>query len=121
MAIRYIEKECEEHGFFKDLYWPDVNLYNGFHKYQCQGSGVGNPPSIGGNCPHGCGICSHYKTGTLIANIDLTNRCNMACPTCFANAGHRRYEPTLNQVRAMLQLLKDEQPVSSACGPVLRG
>ncbi len=62
-------------------------------------------------CPFDCGICSNHLTGTLLANIDLTNRCNMACPICFADAGGRVYEPTLDQVRAMMQVLRSEEPV----------
>ncbi len=51
---------------------------------------------------------------TALANVDLTNRCNLTCPVCFANANAAGYlyEPSLEQVRRMLQALRDERPVA---------
>ena len=44
--------------------------------------------------------------------IALTNRCNLNCPICFANANAAGYlyEPTFEQVTAMLQSLRDLRP-----------
>jgi len=36
----------------------------------------------------------------------------MRCPICFADAGGRIYEPDLNQIRAMMQILRAEKPVA---------
>ena len=43
--------------------------------------------------------------GAEVGNIDLTNRCNLTCPICFANANAtgRAYEPTKAQVIEMLR------------------
>jgi uncharacterized radical SAM superfamily Fe-S cluster-containing enzyme len=50
-----------------------------------------------------------------LANVDLTNRCNLTCPVCFANANAAGYlyEPDLDQVRVMLKALRDERPVDT--------
>lgn len=106
-------KICPDHGKFEDIYWSDDDLYEKFDRYWDEGEGVENPHSRGGNCPFNCGICSHHKTGTLLANIDLTNRCNLSCPVCFANAeaSGRVYEPTLVQIREMMTRLRDVRPV----------
>ncbi len=106
-----MEKRCEAHGDFRDLYWSDASLYNKFNRYLYTGQGLDNSVSSSQGCPFDCGICDNHLTGTLLANIDLTNRCNMACPICFADAGGRVYEPTLDQVRAMMQVLRSEEPV----------
>jgi uncharacterized radical SAM superfamily Fe-S cluster-containing enzyme len=47
-----------------------------------------------------------------LANVDLTNRCNLTCPVCFANANAAGYlyEPDFETVRKMLQALRDERP-----------
>ncbi len=37
-------------------------------------------------CPNNCGICSDHETATVLGLIDVTNRCNLKCPVCFANA-----------------------------------
>jgi uncharacterized radical SAM superfamily Fe-S cluster-containing enzyme len=109
-----IEKTCSKHGDFKDIYWSSAKQFKRFDRYWHDGEGVANPNvSTNGNCPHSCGLCSSHKTTTILANIDLTNRCNQACPVCFANASSSGYlyEPSLEQIRSMMQTLRDEKPV----------
>lgn len=109
-----IEKKCDKHGYFRDIYWSDPEKFERFEKYWHNGEGVINPNvSLNGNCPHSCGICSSHKTTTILANIDVTNRCNQACPVCFANASSAGYlyEPTIEQIKEMMNMLRNERPV----------
>jgi uncharacterized radical SAM superfamily Fe-S cluster-containing enzyme len=64
-------------------------------------------------CPQDCGICPEHKSHTGLAIIDVTNRCNLKCPVCFANAAAAGYvyEPSQQQVQAMLQNLRRNSPV----------
>lgn len=95
-----IRKSCPEHGVFEDVYWSDAELYRRFQRYLENGSGIENFITRG-DCPFSCGLCERHKTSTLLANIDLTTRCNLACPICFADASPKKiYEPTLEQIRA---------------------
>ena len=110
----YIVRECPEHGVSKDLYWSDAEMYKKFDIFAGVGPGIDNPQKkVEKGCPLDCGLCSNHKSGTLLANIDLTNRCNLACDFCFANAracGYI-YEPSFDQVVNMMQLLRDQKPV----------
>ncbi len=108
-----LEKTCRIHGTFKDVYWSSAGLFRRFEHYKHDGGGVSNPNTSNGNCPHSCGLCESHRTTTILANIDVTNRCNQSCPVCFANAATSGYlyEPTLSQIRAMMQMLRDEKPV----------
>lgn len=111
----WIERECPEHGPIRSLYWSDARMYDRFESYGRPGNGVENPQHecASENCPSECGLCSHHLSGTLLANIDLTNRCNLNCDFCFANARACGfvYEPTFDQVVGMLRLLRSERPV----------
>ncbi len=64
-------------------------------------------------CPYDCGICPKHKSQTVLAIIDVTNRCNLRCPVCFATAGTTGYvyEPTKEQIEAMLVNLRSNKPV----------
>jgi hypothetical protein len=90
-------------------------MYHRFEQYKAVGSGVLNPQSIAtsNNCPSACGLCSNHRSGTLLANIDLTNRCNLDCDFCFANARACGfvYEPDFNEIVRMMELLRAEKPV----------
>lgn len=107
----FIEKECQTHGEFKELYWSDAALYRKFYRYFCEGSAIENPVPSQKGCPFDCGLCERHLTGTLLANVDLTNRCNMSCPVCFADSGGRISEPTIEEITAIMRRLRSQKPV----------
>lgn len=110
----FIKKECSEHGFFQELYWSDYEQYQRAEKFRCDGDGIENPRTVTDkNCPLDCGICPEHRSHTALAIIDVTNRCNLTCPVCFANAAAAGYvyEPTQEQVVGMLENLRATKPV----------
>ncbi|MBW9223799.1 radical SAM protein [Methanothermococcus sp. SCGC AD-155-E23] len=112
----FMEKTCPEHGRFKDLYWSDAQLYRKFNRYEYVGSIQVTHTKREKGCPYDCGLCPNHKTATVLANIDLTNRCNLNCPICFANAGKTGvvYEPTFEEVKRMMEILRSEIPPTPA-------
>ena len=109
-----IEKKCSEHGGFKDVYWSDAGLYLKAEKFAYDGIGVENPKiKAKKKCPFECGLCDLHLSHTCLANIDLTNRCNLRCPICFANAASAGYvcEPDYETIVKMMQNLRNERPV----------
>ena len=109
-----IRKECPEHGSFEDVYWSDYKLWEWANSYNAVGGGLENPRTeTKAGCPMDCGICPNHKSHTVLSIIDVTNRCNLACPICFAHAGATGYlyEPTQEQIKEMLLNLKRNLPV----------
>ncbi|MFP4106747.1 MAG: tetraether lipid synthase Tes [Phycisphaerae bacterium] len=111
----WIEKTCPEHGYYRDCINSDVRLYSkaawwSFEEHpgqqfpQRSGTGV---------CPSDCGLCNQHLSSPVLAQLDLTNRCNMNCPICFANAGAAGYvfQPDYEQVVKQLQALRDLRPI----------
>ncbi|MEM3542138.1 MAG: radical SAM protein [Candidatus Methanomethylicia archaeon] len=110
-----IRRTCSEHGFFNEVYtFSDPELYEWAEKYAHNPSGITKSftQTVNG-CPFDCGLCPNHKSATVLAIIDVTNRCNMRCPICFANAAASGmvYEPTLEQIRDMLIRLRSIGPV----------
>jgi 7,8-dihydro-6-hydroxymethylpterin dimethyltransferase len=110
-----MEKTCAEHGQFRDIVFSDVELYLKMEEWNFGDNlGLSNPQVEGGvSCPDDCGLCGMHTSHTALANVDLTNRCNLTCPVCFANANVAGYvyEPNLEQIRGMLNTLRGERPV----------
>ncbi len=110
-----MEKNCAEHGDFRDIIYSDVKLYLKMEKWHFgDNRGLSNPAIPDAkNCPSQCGLCSMHQSHTALANVDLTNRCNLTCPVCFANANAAGtlYEPSFTEIRKMLQALRNERPV----------
>ncbi len=98
-----------EHGHFSDVVWSDVELYLKSEGLAYDGVGVENPFIPHAKvCPNDCGLCDLHLSHTALANLDLTNRCNMKCPICFANANQSGYvyEPSFDEVVKMMQVLR---------------
>ena len=111
-----MEKECPEHGKFKDRYWSDAKYYLWAERYAYDGDGIINPRTeYKTDCPGNCGLCSEHKSHTVLANLDLTNRCNLQCPVCFANANEAGYvyEPSYDEVVKMMENLRANRPVTT--------
>lgn len=109
----FIKKTCDEHGEFINTYWSDDELYNRVDDYTPTITSVENPcvPDESA-CPNNCGLCSKHETSTVLGLIDVTNRCNLKCPVCFANAAAAGYiyEPTQDEIRQMLRNLRNLKP-----------
>jgi uncharacterized radical SAM superfamily Fe-S cluster-containing enzyme len=112
----FMKKSCPEHGAFNELYWSDYDQYVRAEKFRFEGEGMENPRTEKKNgCPNDCGICPEHKSHTALAIIDVTNRCNLTCPVCFANAAAAGYvyEPTKEQIVGMLENLRANKPVAA--------
>jgi 7,8-dihydro-6-hydroxymethylpterin dimethyltransferase len=111
-----MEKNCPNHGDFRDILYSDAKLYLKMEEWNFgDNRGLSNPPvSTATRCPDDCGLCNLHTSHTGLANVDLTNRCNLTCPVCFANANAAGYlyEPDFETVRKMLQALRDQKPVA---------
>ena len=109
----YIKKTCDEHGEFVNTYWSDDEIYERVNKFEPSITSVENPcVDDVGPCPSNCGLCSKHETSTVLGLIDVTNRCNLRCPVCFANAAAsgRLFEPTQDEIRQMLKNLRNLKP-----------
>jgi len=109
-----MEKSCPKHGKFRDVVWSDVDMYLRVENWARDGVGVIEPlVKQAKNCPWDCGLCDLHLSHTGLANVDLTNRCNLRCPICFANANAAGYvfEPDYDTVVKMLKVLRAQRPV----------
>ena len=110
-----LKKECTEHGVFTDVFYGDVDLYLKMERFHFgDQKGVLNPKIPNAKvCPLQCGLCNMHLSHSGLPIIDITNRCNLNCPVCFAHANQAGflYELTLEQVRFMLETLLSQKPV----------
>jgi len=54
-------------------------------------------------CPYDCGICPDHEQHGCTLLIEITDNCNLRCPTCYAGSGpERQTHRSLEQIERML-------------------
>ena len=106
-------KKCEEHGTFTATHWQSPKVYEfvekfDFFKHFNNKAKLDDP----NNCPYACGLCNDHLSKTVIAVIDLTKRCDLFCPICFASFPQHEsnYEPSKQEIFEMLKFLSQLDP-----------
>jgi len=102
-------KKCKEHGKFKEVVY-NSNRFDEDLKYLKY---VKNGKK---RTDFSCDGCPKHITETCLAIIDVTNRCNLRCSYCFANAAvsKRLYEPDLKTMKEIIDFLRKSQPRNNA-------
>lgn|GEM_PF-236356 len=95
----YLVKSCPEHGRFRTILW------RGLPSFQAWGGARRTPshPSvcaaeIDRGCPFDCGLCPDHRQHTCCVVLEVTRRCNLACPVCFASAGGAAADPPFETI-----------------------
>lgn len=108
----YMLKRCNEHGNSKVLIADDIAYYKSIRNY--------NKPSetpytfntkTDYGCPYDCGLCPDHEQHSCLTVVEVTDRCNLTCPTCYAGSSptYGRHR-TLDEVKSMLDaIVKNEK------------
>jgi uncharacterized radical SAM superfamily Fe-S cluster-containing enzyme len=93
----YQRLRCKAHGDTEHLTLSDSRLYHKLEGWNTRVFASASSPA---------GVDEEEGKAPLLAVIDLTNRCNLHCPVCFAEAGNGgSYFLELETVRGMLRAL----------------
>jgi uncharacterized radical SAM superfamily Fe-S cluster-containing enzyme len=109
-----MKKTCPEHGSFEDVYWSDYKEYLRAEQFRDHGIGLYRGRESKEGCPRDCGLCQNHMTHTTLLIIEITNRCNLRCPICFALGGSKNSAGDLSkeQIRSILEYAQEiNQPL----------
>ncbi len=56
-------------------------------------------------CPYDCGLCEDHLQQVCCVLLEVTQRCNLHCPVCFASAGGLSADPDLAEIGAWYDAL----------------
>ncbi len=86
----YLEKSCPEHGDWKTLIWEgDLESYRAWDSAPNGKTIPAGAVPVKDGCPYDCGLCEEHERNGCCVLLELTNRCNLHCPVCFASAGNQ--------------------------------
>lgn len=83
----YLEKTCAEHGFFKTILWRGKPEYNSWMRKKQPNHPVKPLSKTTQGCPFDCGLCATHRQEPCCVLLEVTQRCDLGCPVCFASAG----------------------------------
>ena len=84
----YMDKTCPEHGNFSSLIWEgDLRSYLTWPVRNAAAEAPVDGKARDRGCPYDCGLCREHRTKGCCVLLELTRRCNLHCPVCFASAG----------------------------------
>jgi 7,8-dihydro-6-hydroxymethylpterin dimethyltransferase len=103
----FMLKNCPQHGFEKVLIATDIEYYKNCRNYTKRSEmpvHFTTPTHFG--CPYDCGLCTDHEQHSCLTVIEVTDRCNLTCPTCYAMSSptYGRHR-TLEEIEAMFDLV----------------
>ncbi len=117
----YMMKECKEHGKFQDLISVNPKHFRWIQQFTMDSEAKMCDPQVKNGekgCPHDCGICDFHKSAPAIAIVDITYRCNLKCPVCFANAlteKGKNIEPSFEELVRLYSHFREIKPQPPVC------
>lgn len=107
----YMLKNCLDHGLERVLISTDVDYYKTCRNFLKPGQiplRFNTRTELG--CPYDCGICPDHEQHSCITLIEVSERCNLECPVCYADSSPKKgSHRSLEQIEFMLdELVKNE-------------
>ena len=137
----FLERECPEHGVSRALIWhgpPDYETWRtraqanaccpapaaatasaAITARVAAAARVAAPapafaPASALDCPASCGVCTSHPQEPCCVLIEVTSRCDLSCPVCYAAAGGLRHDdPSFAQIEQRLAYLASRAPAAN--------
>jgi uncharacterized radical SAM superfamily Fe-S cluster-containing enzyme len=99
-------KTCPEHGDFSAPVWRGLASFLDW--------GARRPPAatprriataVAHGCPQDCGLCPDHEQQSCCVLLEVTSRCDLACPVCYAAAGPAGRDLTRAEIDERLDTL----------------
>lgn len=128
----FLAKRCAEHGDSRTIIWrgpPDFEDWRAGRAAELQGAGAcgcGGARRDGGarrapadrlvlargddDCPTACGLCAAHRQSTCCVLLEVSGRCDLSCPVCFAASGRSGRDPSLAEIERWCEHLAEAAP-----------
>jgi len=103
----YMHKACKNHGDFVVPLATDVEYYKNIRNYnKASEMPLIFNTEVKRGCPYDCGLCTDHEQHSCLSIIEVTDRCNLTCPTCYASSSpHYGRHRTLEEIEKMFDII----------------
>ncbi|MFV0361882.1 MAG: radical SAM (seleno)protein TrsS [Suipraeoptans sp.] len=108
----WLVKDCDLHGHFESYIWNGVQNFLEWNKQGIDQKPHNPVKSKVLGCPFDCGLCENHAQATCCVLFEVTNRCNLHCPVCFAQSSTdddtgNNNDPNIGTIKSWYQMLLD--------------
>jgi uncharacterized radical SAM superfamily Fe-S cluster-containing enzyme len=100
-------KRCKVHGDTEVMIADDIDYYKNIRNYNKQSEmPLKFNTKVHYGCPYDCGLCTDHEQHSCLTILEVTDRCNLSCPTCYANSApnYGRHR-TIEEIQKMLDCI----------------
>ena len=104
-------KNCKTHGESEVMIADDVEYYKQIRNYNKQSEmPLKFNTKVHFGCPYDCGLCTDHEQHSCLSIVEVTDRCNLTCPTCYANSApnYGRHR-TLEEINRMFDTIVENE------------
>ena len=101
-------KYCPDHGEQLELFEESADYHLKKRQFDKPGSEMKIQTKVNKGCPFDCGVCPQHDQHACIGLIEVTRRCNLNCPMCYADAGKGDFLP-LDKIEQMMDFFQDTE------------
>lgn len=103
----FMLKNCRTHGDSKVMIADDVEYYKQIRNFNKQSEmPLKFNTKVHYGCPYDCGLCTDHEQHSCLTVVEVTDRCNLSCPTCYAmSSPHYGRHRTLEEIDKMLDVI----------------
>lgn len=103
----FMLKNCRIHGDSKVMIADDVEYYKQIRNFNKQSEmPLKFNTKVHYGCPYDCGLCTDHEQHSCLTVVEVTDRCNLSCPTCYAmSSPHYGRHRTLEEIEKMLDVV----------------
>lgn len=115
----WLTRVCPEHGPAEAVIWRGEPGFESWRRPKIPSAPPVLRTPVDRGCPFDCGLCPAHGQHTCTAVVEVTSRCDLRCPVCYASSGNGQgADPTPAMLAARLA---DLRRTAGACNLQLSG
>jgi uncharacterized radical SAM superfamily Fe-S cluster-containing enzyme len=102
----YLKKTCPEHGDCSAVIWRGLPAYASWVRPKLPSYPDHPFTTVDRGCPFDCGLCPDHRQQSCCVLFEVTQRCDLHCPVCFADVGdHPTPDPGWHEIEGWYRRL----------------
>lgn len=104
----YLAKHCPAHGDFETIIWRGQPAFTTWVKPKTPSYPKNPFTPVERGCPFDCGLCPDHRQQSCCVLLEVTQRCDLKCPVCFADANNKvTHDPDMATIEHWYRRLLD--------------